>query len=244
MHPRQHPAPPNRVINEFKPSQMIIRSNEDRRPFEGASSKEIVDRINRTLRQIDAMSAGKKIEVKGAAILPSGSVKLYTATRSEANWLLENRCQWSTLADPKLVTSPPVYPIVIDSVPMDQYPNTMQIGLVLTEHNPIPPESLHSIRWLSKPTVPGQQNGSVIVNLLDKELAQRMVKGMVYYEWNCLRVRACKKTRIQCHQCQEPGHIAAHCKDRIHCKFYGNDHDSRECPEPKDSPPHCIRCIE
>ncbi|KAG0149264.1 hypothetical protein CROQUDRAFT_653833, partial [Cronartium quercuum f. sp. fusiforme G11] len=212
------PPPPNQVINEFKPSQVIIRSNEDRRPFEGASSKEIVDRINQTLRQINVMSAGKKIEVKGVLILPSGSVKLYTATRSEANWLLENRCQWSMLADPKLVTSPPVYPIVIDSVLMDQYPTQRKLDY--------------------KPTVSGQQNGSVIVNLLDKELVQQMVKGTVYYEWNCLCVRACKKTRIQCHQCQEPGHIAAHCKDIICCKFCGNDHDSQECPEPKDSPPH------
>lgn len=219
------PPPPNQVINAFKPSQVVIRTVEGKRPFEGVRATEIVQRVNEALTQLEVKIAGRKVEVKGAASLPSSSVKLFTATRAEATWLLENRSTWSTLADPDLVTSPAVFPAVIDSVPMEYYSDVEEIKTILAEQNPIPNDMIHSIRWLSKPH-PGQRSGSILINLLDKELTNRMIRGSVYFEGNSLRVRACKRNRVQCYRCQEPGHISAQCKNELFCRHCGANHDS------------------
>lgn len=240
--------PPNKAINAFRPSQVIIRSvktdgTEGPKPFDGMKPTEIVRRVNQALDQLGVKVAGRKLEVKGAASLPSGSVKLFTSTRPEADWLLEHRAEWSMLADPALKTSPAVFPVVIDSVPTDSYPETNTIKQVLIEQNPIQEDMIHSIRWLSKADQTGQATGSILVNLLDKELMNMMVKGSVYYEGNSLRVRVCKKTRVQCFRCQEPGHISLQCKNKCVCKHCGADHDSRTCPNQSTEPPHCVRCL-
>lgn len=191
------PPPSNQAINAFKPSHVVIRTTEGKKPFDGVKATEIVNRVNEALAQLDVRIADRKLMVKGAASLPSGSIKLFTATKAEANWLLENRSMWSTLADPDLITSPAVFPAVIDSIPMEYYSDVDEIKTLLSEQNPIPGDMIHSIRWLSKPH-PEQRSGSIIINLLDKELTNRMIRGSVYFEGNSLRVRACKRSRVQC----------------------------------------------
>lgn len=225
------PPPSNAVINAFRPSQVVIRSVEGKKPFEGIKPTEIVLRVNEALAQLEVKLAGRQVEVKGAATLPSGSIKFFTATRAEANWLLENRSTWTTLADPDMITSPAVFPVVVDSVPMDFFTRTDEVREILAEQNPIPADMIHSIRWLSKPH-PEQRSGSIIVNILDKELTSKMICGSVYFEGNSLRVRACKKSRVQCYRCQEPGHISMQCKNNLLCRYCGDEHDSRTCPAP------------
>lgn len=134
------PPPTNQIINVFKPSQ--------RKPFDGLKPTDIVHRINQALERLEVKVLGRKLEVKGAASLPSGSIKLFTATRAEAEWLLENRVTWSTEANPEFVTSPAVFPVVIDSVPMNDetYPETENIQQTITDQNPIPTDAIHSIR--------------------------------------------------------------------------------------------------
>lgn len=238
------PPPPNQLINVFRPSQVVIRNSmpNEKKPFEGIKATKIVKRINEALAQLEAKIAGKKIEVKGAASLPSGSIKLFTATRAGATWLLENRTLWSTLADPDLITSPAVFPIVIDSVPIESYKDTDEVKQILADQNRIPSDQIHSIRWLSKP-YPEQRSGSILVNLLDKELTARMIRGSVYFEGNSLRVRACKKNRVQCFRCQEPGHISMQCNNDMICRHCGAKHDSRTCQASPTTRPHCVRCI-
>ncbi|KAG0149275.1 hypothetical protein CROQUDRAFT_89362 [Cronartium quercuum f. sp. fusiforme G11] len=70
--------------------QVVIRSVEGRKPFAGVPPTEIVRRVNLALEKVNAMVLNKRIEVKGAASLPSGCVKFFTATHLEANWLLEH----------------------------------------------------------------------------------------------------------------------------------------------------------
>lgn len=235
--------PPNQVINAFRPSQVIIQNAEGKTPFEGVKPAEIVLHVNEALSQLEAKISGRKIEVKGAASLPSGSIKFFTATRAEATWLLENRSSWTTLADPDLLTSPTVFPAVVDSVPMEYYDRVDEIKELLAEQNPVPIKKIHSIRWLSKPH-PEQRSGSVIINLLDKELTNKMIRGSVYFEGYSLRVRACKKNRVQCYRCQEPGHISVQCKRDLLCKHCGDKHDSRTCQAPQLARPQCVRCIQ
>ncbi|KAG0148919.1 hypothetical protein CROQUDRAFT_40684, partial [Cronartium quercuum f. sp. fusiforme G11] len=96
----------------------------------------------------------------------------------------KNRSTWSTLADPDLIKSPEVFPVVVDSALLDTYPKTKTIKNVLAKQNPIHLEKIQPIQWLSKPIYPGQMSGSIIVKILDKELMNRMIKGSVYLEGN------------------------------------------------------------
>ncbi|KAG0142149.1 hypothetical protein CROQUDRAFT_50668, partial [Cronartium quercuum f. sp. fusiforme G11] len=68
----------------------VIRSVEGRKSFAGVPPTEIVRRVNLALEKVNAMVVNKRIEVKGAASLPSGCVKFSTATHLEANRLLEH----------------------------------------------------------------------------------------------------------------------------------------------------------
>lgn len=236
------PPPSNHVINAFRPSQVVIRVQEGKKPFENIKAGEIVKRVNEALTQLNVMIGNKKVEVKGAANLPSGSIKLFTSTRAEATWLLENRHTWSTLADPNMITTPAIFPVIVDSVPMEFFNDDDGIVEVLTTQNPIPLDKIHSVRWLSKPHEK-QTSGSIILNLLDKELTNVMMRGSVYFEGYSLRVRMYKRSRVQCFRCQEPGHISMQCKNDLLCKLCGANHDSRLCPSPKTDQPQCVRCI-
>lgn len=76
-----------------------------------------MDEVTKALQKIDAKVEDQPITVKAAHLLTSGDVKLYTSTRCEANWLLNNRHAWYLLADPALVTQPPRYPVILHLVP-------------------------------------------------------------------------------------------------------------------------------
>lgn len=134
-HQIPQPPPANKVINAFRPSQVVIRITEGRQPFKDVKPTEIIRQVNSALIQLKVKVADRQLEVKGAAVLPSGAIKLFTSTRNEADWLLEHRTEWSTLADPELITTPVVFPVVIDSVPTDSYPATESIKQVLVEQN-------------------------------------------------------------------------------------------------------------
>lgn len=125
---------------------------------------------------------------------------------------------------------------------MEFYSDVDEIQTLLAEQNPIPRNMIHSIRWLSKPH-PDQRSGSILINLLDKELTNWMIRGSVYFEGNSLRVREFKRSRVQCYQCQEPGHISVQCKNDLFCRHCGANHDSRTCQTPQATRPHCVRCV-
>ncbi|KAG0140940.1 hypothetical protein CROQUDRAFT_110788 [Cronartium quercuum f. sp. fusiforme G11] len=107
--------------------QTALSTYSDQAPFENTPATELVQRVNLALEQLKVTVEGKQLEVKGAASLPSGGIELFTATTLEANWILENWCKWLTLADPDLVTSPAVVPVLIDLVPRDHYPDTEKV---------------------------------------------------------------------------------------------------------------------
>ncbi|KAG0149563.1 hypothetical protein CROQUDRAFT_88894 [Cronartium quercuum f. sp. fusiforme G11] len=104
------PPPPTRVTNEFKASALVIRRVPDQTPFEGQSAAQIVQNINLALRSIDAKLGDQEVKAIGVAVLkPSGGIKIYTATRAMARWLLENkhrpsrRCTYHTRVSVKTI---------------------------------------------------------------------------------------------------------------------------------------------
>lgn len=65
-----HPPPPNLVINEFRPSQVTIRTLEGKKPFENVKATEIVCRVKKALTQLKVMIGGKKSGVQGCCEPP------------------------------------------------------------------------------------------------------------------------------------------------------------------------------
>lgn len=82
------PPPTNDHINQFKPSQVVIRAMKDRTPFKGLTANTIVEQVNVALEKVKAVVDDQLVRVKAAHTIPSGDIKFYTATRKMAQWLL------------------------------------------------------------------------------------------------------------------------------------------------------------
>lgn len=179
---RPTPPPPSKTINSFKPSHVIIRKPDDatKTPFKDCAPVDIVEGVMKALQKIEAKVEGQPIEVKAAQLLPSGDVKLYTATRREANWLLQNRHMWSSLADPALITQPPRFPVILHSVPSNIGVECGVFAAKLADQNGWKPGVVQGARWLSNPKTTGKRFGSVVLNLLDQDISKRIERSGVY----------------------------------------------------------------
>ncbi|KAG0143900.1 hypothetical protein CROQUDRAFT_676931 [Cronartium quercuum f. sp. fusiforme G11] len=160
------------------------------------TAAQIVQNVNLALETIGTELDGQAIRITAVAVLrPSGDIKMYTTTRAQARWLMEQKHKWSTIADPHLVTQATRYLVVLhslpryfDSVPAEVQPASPEFLSHLLAQNPsITPHALHSARWLSNPEVTKKPHGSVVVNFLDKDLPQRIERGGLRYEGLYLR---------------------------------------------------------
>lgn len=248
-HPRllQRPTlpPPAKVINSFKPSQVIIRKPDDdtKTPFKDFTPAEIVDGVTKALKKIDAKIDDHEITIKAAQRLPSGDIKIYTPTRREANWLLNNRHVWSSSADPDLVTQPPRFPVILHLVPSNIGVECGVFAAKLADQNGWKAGVVQGARWLSNPKTTGKAGGSVVLNLLDQDISKKIKSGGVYCDSNYIRGSRYKKSPTQCYKCLEIGHMASRCTnmDPI-CAYCSEAHESFECPA-RDAPSRCARCI-
>lgn len=240
-----NPPPPSKVINSFKPSQVTIRKPEDasKTPFKDCTPAEIVEGVSKALKKVDAKLDDQPIGIKAAQLLPSGDIKLYTATRREATWLLNNRHLWSALADPELITQPPKYPVILHSVPSGIGVECGVFAAKLVDQNDWTLGAVHGARWLSNPKSTGKAFGSVVLNLLDHDIMKRVERSGVYCDSNYIRGSPYKKSPTQCYKCLEVGHISSRCTntDPI-CAHCSEAHETIECPA-KDAPSRCARCL-
>ncbi|OAV95486.1 hypothetical protein PTTG_26629 [Puccinia triticina 1-1 BBBD Race 1] len=213
--PIAHPPPSNRVLNEFKPAFFIIcKTIPDSRPFFQMSPPEITKKVNNVLKDIDAVTAdGSSISVKGVAQLPLGDFKFFTQTRFATNWLLEHKHEWTHLCDPTLVTPPSTFPVILHSVPISFTPNNKATLAELCRENRIHPDHIQGARWLGNPQANKKSHGSLIVNFFDNDLARKVEKGSLFFNYLPLTGAHYKKSPLQCFQCLEIGHTAQICKN-------------------------------
>jgi hypothetical protein len=235
------PPPSVRVINEFKPSFFIIRKMvPEVQAFAQKSPAQITEKVNSVLSDMEAKTDdGTPITVKGAITLPSGDVKFFTPTRFATNWLLEHKHEWTHLCDPALITPQTSFPVIIHTVPISFTPsNKATIADLCRENNGMNSQSIQSMRWLGNPQANKKAHGSIIMNLLDKELAKKIEKGGLFFKGAHY-----KKSPMQCFQCLEVGHTAQVCKNTPLCKFCGAEHNSCDCNTdvPVES---CIKCTQ
>ncbi|KAI7944162.1 hypothetical protein MJO28_011690 [Puccinia striiformis f. sp. tritici] len=233
-------APPsNRVLNEFKPAFFIIRKTvPDSNLFFQKSPKEITQIVNDVLADIGAKTDdGKPITIRGTARLPSGDFKFFTHTRFAANWLRENKHEWTSKCDPTLITPPSNFQVILHSVPISFTPSNRASISDLCRENSIDSNVVQSIRWLGHPVEDSKSHGSVVMNLRDKDLANKIAKGHLFY--NCLPLIGAqyKRSPLQCFKCLDIGHTAQLCKNNPLCKFCGDGHNSNECESDKNRCP-------
>lgn len=243
--PTQAPKPPpsNAHINQYKPSQVVIRAMKDKAPFKGLSANTIVERVNIALEKVKANVDDQQVKIKAAHTLPSGDIKFYTATQKMARWLLENRVMWSQLADPELVTQPTKFPVLLHAVPASAGITSGIFQARLLDQNALPSGSILDTRWLKDPKDTLKPHGTVVMNLSDKQLMLRVERCGVFHECQLLRATHYEKSPIQCFKCLKLGHITSRCKNLTPtCAICSDPHETEECMA-QDTPTRCARCI-
>ncbi|MBW0514366.1 hypothetical protein O181_054081 [Austropuccinia psidii MF-1] len=241
--PHPLPAPPNKVINMFKRGNILIRTKrEGEKPFQKDNAEKIAGKVIKALKSLDVRVNGEEIEIKSVIRYESGDVRFYTKDRAQARWLLENRHQWTHLADPLFITSQALFPVLIHSVPTQFDITDESLVEDFCQENDIPMETIKKLKWVGDPCNEEKAHGSLIAYFSNKEIANDIIRGHLAYKRSHLQTANFQPGPIQCFNCLKVGHIAGNCKNRPMCIRCGHQHNIRECKEELEDR-HCIRCM-
>ncbi|KAH9821807.1 hypothetical protein DFH28DRAFT_883024, partial [Melampsora americana] len=238
---RPPPPPPKKLINEYKPSSLVIRRLPDTTPFQNMTPPEITTIINKVLKDIEAKIDDEQILVKGVTRLQSGDLKIYAKSRTVTKWLFEHKHQWTHRADPLLVTPPSKYPVILHSIPTTFDPTNISFKTDLCQENGIDHTKIQNIKWLGRPKDDGKAHGSIIVILLDKEVAAKVERGGLFLKNMYLPGAKYNRPPMQCYRCLEMNHSARFCPNEPLCSSCGGDHETRTC-NIEDTDLRCVKC--
>lgn len=242
--PMSAPSPPpkNAVINKFKAATLIIHKTPGSEPFKGMKSSEIVLRINNALSSIDATVNGTPVKIRGASILPSGDILMNMDNRLMKSWLLDNKHIWTKLAHNDFITSQTRYPVLFNFAPADLDVDNPGFLQQISTENDIPIEMIHSAKWLTHPKDSGKKHGTIVLSLLDKELAHKLEKGGLYADCNRLKSKQYIQGPTMCFNCLDLHHTHSSCNSNAFCAKCGDSHNTKECAN-NDSEQVCARCF-
>ncbi|MBW0567085.1 hypothetical protein O181_106800 [Austropuccinia psidii MF-1] len=145
------------------------------KPFEKTSPQAPCNTINKALMEINANHDNTLIRIRAFTHYPSGDIKLYTRSRAEACWLLENKARWTHQADPLFVMSPPTFPVIIHSCPTYVDVDDEICRNSILQQNEIKKEQVDRIRWLGHPKEEEKSHGSLVIYFTDKNLAHQIL---------------------------------------------------------------------
>ncbi|KAG0141955.1 hypothetical protein CROQUDRAFT_98134 [Cronartium quercuum f. sp. fusiforme G11] len=91
-----------------------------------------------------------------------------------AHWLLNNKQKWTDLFCPELKTYLIRFPVILHAVPTSFDPTNPSHLQELGTQNQIDPTLLQSARWLGDPVNQGKKNRSLVLHLLDKDIATKI----------------------------------------------------------------------
>ncbi|MBW0557825.1 hypothetical protein O181_097540 [Austropuccinia psidii MF-1] len=243
IHPTPSTSTPNKAINMFKQVNILIRTKrEGEKLFQKDNAEKIAGKVIKALKSLNVRVNGEEIEIRSAIRYESGNVKFYTKDRAQARWLLENRHQWTHLADPLFITSQALFPVLIHSVPT-QFDITDELLVEeFCQENDIPMKTLKKLKWVGDPCNEDKAHGSLIAYFSNKEIANDIIRGHLAYKRSHLQTVNFQPGLIQCFNFLKVGHIAGNCKNRPMCIRCGHQHNIRECKEELEDR-HCIRCM-
>lgn len=238
--PKQPPK--NIDVNNFKAATLIIHKTPGTEPFKGLKNSDIVQKINKALSSIKASVNGSQVQIRSASILKSGDVLMHMDNRFIKKWLLEHKHVWTKLAHDEFITSQTRYPILFNYVPADLEIESEDFPKKLSEQNGIPLESIHSVKWLKNPNDTQKNHGTIVLNLLDKDLARRIGKGGLYADYTRIRSREYVQGPTMCFNCLDLYHTHNACNNYAYCAKCGDPHNTKDCAN-NDSNQVCARCF-
>ncbi|MBW0484590.1 hypothetical protein O181_024305 [Austropuccinia psidii MF-1] len=229
--------PQSQDTNKFKKHNIVIRPRFGQpKPFEGKTTQEIYNKINKALIDVNAKSDNNPIQIKAVIRYPSGDVKVFTKTRQEAVWLLNHRAEWTHLADPIFVTSPTLFPVIAHSCPtyldLDDKANVEN----LLQQNEIEEKNVNKVRWIGHPREEEKTHGSIILHFMDKTTARHIIQGGLIFDGCFMRTMAYIPSIPQCFNCLKTGHMAHMCKEKPMCSKCGKEHISQNCTDQSFTP--------
>ncbi|MBW0482641.1 hypothetical protein O181_022356 [Austropuccinia psidii MF-1] len=223
--------------NKFKKYHIVIRTKFGApKPFEKTSPQTACNTINKALMEINANYDNTPIRIRAFSRYPSGDIKLYTRSRAEARWLLENRARWTHLADPLFVMSPPTFPVIIHSCPTYVDVDDEICRNSILQQNEIKKEQVERIRWLGHPKEEEKSHGSLVIYFTDKNLAHQILRGGLIFDGNFMRTMIYSPGPPQCFNCLKTGHQAFQCKGDPTCSKCGDKHRPQDCKDPGYAP--------
>ncbi|OAV97482.1 hypothetical protein PTTG_01710 [Puccinia triticina 1-1 BBBD Race 1] len=238
-----HSVPTNAEINEFKKASVIIHTPPGFTAMDSMSAPEITSKINNVFTSINATVKSQTIEASGIALLPSKDLKIYVNTREQARWLLTNKHTWTELVDSKLKTFPSRFPVILHAIPTNFDPANQAHLHELGKQNRIDPSLIQSARWLGDPVRNGKKNGSLVLQLLSKEIALKVEKTGLFLQNELYRGVHYIRSIPQCFRCWKLGHTAQWCKNSPLCNKCTGNHDSKTCNTPQTESTKCCKCI-
>lgn len=108
--------------------------------------------------------------------------------------------------------------------------------------NCIDPDLLQLDQWLGNPLWQKKTNGSLVLQLLDKNIAIKMECSGLFYQNGLYHGAHYVRSIPQCFRCWKMGHTAQWCKNPPLCKKCNIDHGPTSCHIPLPSPPKCCIC--
>ncbi|MBW0464774.1 hypothetical protein O181_004489 [Austropuccinia psidii MF-1] len=205
--------------NKFKKFGVTIKPKFGQtKPFTKKNPPEIINAINGALLKVNAKTDNTPVQIKAAIRFPSGDVRLFTRTRTEAKWLLLNQSTWTHLADPNFITSPNTYPILAHSHPtildVEEEGNVKE----LLKQNKIERSQIHSVKWLGNPKTGNKSHGTLLLSILDKSLANLILEGGLVFNGAYLCTAPFQQSKPQGYNCLKVEHLAYLCKNKPLCQ--------------------------
>ncbi|MBW0502315.1 hypothetical protein O181_042030 [Austropuccinia psidii MF-1] len=241
--------PPNLLPleqNKFTKFSIVIRTKFGAtKPFKGKTTQESYNRVNKALMEVNAKYDNVPIRIRAIIKYPSGDIRLFTKTKAEAKWLLENRATWTHLADPFFVMSPLSHPVIAHSCPtfIDFEDDICRNAFL--QQNEIEANKVLRIRWLGHPKEEEKSHGSIVIQLTDKTTAQQLLQGGLIFDGTFMQTMPYTPGPHQCFNCLKTGHQAYQCRDDPTCIKCGGKHTTQSCLDSSYVPSvkRCVRCI-
>ncbi|MBW0483868.1 hypothetical protein O181_023583 [Austropuccinia psidii MF-1] len=212
----QEPSPLEQ--NRFKKISIVIHTKFGAtNPFKDKTTRELYNKVNKALMEVNAKQDNNPVQIKAIIKYPSGDVQIFTKTKAEARWLLDNRATWTHLADPVFVMSPTSYPVIVHSCPTFLDFDDEICMKAFLKQNEIAKDKFLCIQWLGHPKEEEKSHGMAVIQLTDKTTAKQLLQGGLIFDGTFMQILPYTPGPHRCFNFPKKGHKVYQCKDNPTC---------------------------